>query len=700
MDRLSRGKELQNARQRCAKKYLRAAGVRTSQAGQKVLADTSSSKLCSAQGVSGRAVAGAYDADVVILAGTVGHEAHWSRGLPRTLLPLLPGQTVLRCLLHKLALSLDGTITICANGSTEILERHVQTADTRGAAIKYYRDNMPRGTGGCIKASAGSNPERTIFVAGGAAWTEEDPQWMLAQHRAAGNAITVFCAQQGEPGTIDGHRTLTPTGFYCVEPSVLPHIRDVGYQDLKEQVIPAVRAAHMRVGAVVLRRPSFEIANWNDYMRAVARSLATDAAALDGYRQLAPGIWCGENVSIDPTARIVGPALIDHGCRLASESLVMGPTILGRSCQLERGAWTIRSIAPPQTRVPAGTHFTDTLLPVTPAATDLPVTDPTDAREVNAPSADARSPRKESGLRRLTEQATKITDFWLPAGVLCVAFIWAFGPTFGKLWHTWQTNADYSAGQLVPLAALYMMASRRSVIRKLRFRFWSGGLLAFGLGATVHLFGAVYMYGSLENAGTVICAIGILMSILGRDASRRLWYPLLFLFLMLPLPHRVHLGVLLPLQDVSARVSATVLEMLAIPVSQTGHVLEVAGHKLAVAEACSGLRLALAFLIVTGVVVYVVKRPRWQKVLVLLSSIPIAVACNAVRIVGSAWLYNAGHESLAQGAFHDGAGLLMMPVALLLIYLEFRMLQNLAVPPDAMAVLVERVDRRRVVSGS
>jgi len=278
-------------------------------------------------------------------------------------------------------------------------------------------------------------------------------------------------------------------------------------------------------------------------------------------------------------------------------------------------------------------------------------------------------------------------------------FVWAFWSTAGDLWRVWQGNPDYSAGQLVPLAALYMMSTRRGAIRKLQFRFWSGGLLAFGLGVGVHLFGRFYLYGSLENAGMVLCAAGIIMSILGREASAKLWYPLLFLFFMLPLPHRVHLSVLLPLQDISTRVSGTVLEMLAIPVVQQGHVLEVAGHRLAVAEACSGLRMAVAFMIVTAVVVYLVRRPRWQKAIVLLTAVPIAVVCNVVRIVGSACLYNAGLDFLAQGAFHDGAGILMMPVALLLIWVEFRALSNLAVPAGAMSVFVERVDRRHMLSG-
>jgi len=598
---------------------------------------------------------------------------------------------VLETLLRKLTLSLDGAITICANGNTDMLESHVLAGAVRPDTIRYYRDNMPRGTGGCIKAVAQAGGARTVFVSGGANWIEEDPQCMLAEHRAAGNALTVFCAERDPGGDRHG---LAPTGLYCVEPEVLPHIRDVGFQDLKEQVIPALKAAGLRVGAVVLRRPAFEITNWSDYLRAVSRALATEAATLPGYRELAPGIWAGERVSIAPDARIVGPALIGHDTTVKSQALVVGPAVLGRACRIEPQAWAIRMVTADRTVISAGVHLTDTLSAAVMPLTTVPGDSSSDTKE--AAGIAARPGRRD----RLGRVRGYVADFWLPASALCAVFIWAFWSTAGNLWQVWQNNPDYSAGQLVPLAALYMMASRREAIRKLRFRFWSGGLLAFALGVGVHLFGGLYMYGSLENAGMVLCAVGILMSILGREASVKLWYPLAFLFLMLPLPHRVHLSVLLPLQDLSTRVSGTVLEMLAIPVVQRGHVLEVAGHRLAVAEACSGLRMALAFLIVTAVVVYLMRRPRWQKGIVLLSAVPIAIVCNVVRIVGSAFLYNAGFDALAQGAFHDGAGIMMMPVALLLIYVEFRVLENLVVPAGAMALFVERVDRRRVVSKS
>jgi exosortase len=171
---------------------------------------------------------------------------------------------------------------------------------------------------------------------------------------------------------------------------------------------------------------------------------------------------------------------------------------------------------------------------------------------------------------------------------------------------------------------------------------------------------------------------------------------------MVPLPHTIHGAVMLPLQSMSAQVATTVLETIGVPAIQSGNVLEVAEHQIVVTEACSGLRMALAFIIVTGVIAFVVDRPRWQRIAVLLSSVPIALACNVVRVVFSAYLFSVGQEWLSQGAFHDGAGLIMMPAAVGFVFFEFWLLSNLVVPSSAVAAIVEvcddRVKRSAVVS--
>jgi exosortase len=281
------------------------------------------------------------------------------------------------------------------------------------------------------------------------------------------------------------------------------------------------------------------------------------------------------------------------------------------------------------------------------------------------------------------ELAGWLSGAWFFGAVLTACFVWAFWHTFVDLWRVWQDNADYSAGQLVPLTVLYMVAARRRRLGELELRSGPMGFMVFLVGLALNLAGAYYLYASLENLGIVICANGLVLGLLGWKAYKLLWYPMLFLFLMVPLPGHIHDAVMLPLQRMGAQISAAILEVVGVPVERYGHVLEVAGRRIAVAEACNGLRMVLAFVIVAGVVAFVIRRPRWQKGFIVVSSIPIALACNVLRVVATACMYAAGHEQLARGAFHDGMGLVMMPAALLLTLLTLILLPRRAAPANA-----------------
>jgi len=249
------------------------------------------------------------------------------------------------------------------------------------------------------------------------------------------------------------------------------------------------------------------------------------------------------------------------------------------------------------------------------------------------------------------------------AGVLAAIFIWAFWHSLVDLWRVWQSNPDYSAGQLVPLAVVYMVAVRRHTLAKLPLRFDWRGVGVFVFGVIANLLGNYYMYASLQNLGLIVCANGLVMTLLGWQGYKRLWFPMAFLVLAVPLPGRVHNAVMLPLQRFVAQLSAMTLE--------------VEGQQIAVAEACNGLRMALAFIMVAGVVVYLIQRPNWQKVTIVLSSLPIAIVCNVTRVVVTACLYGTEYERLVTGDMHDVMGLLMMPVALGLILLELWLLSKL-----------------------
>ena len=56
-------------------------------------------------------------------------------------------------------------------------------------------------------------------------------------------------------------------------------------------------------------------------------------------------------------------------------------------------------------------------------------------------------------------------------------------------------------------------------------------------------------------------------------------------------------------------------------------------------------------------------RPIWQRVVLLASTIPIAILCNIVRVTVTGFIYVVGNPKYAQGIYHDGLGMMMLPLA-------------------------------------
>jgi exosortase len=152
---------------------------------------------------------------------------------------------------------------------------------------------------------------------------------------------------------------------------------------------------------------------------------------------------------------------------------------------------------------------------------------------------------------------------------------------------------------------------------------------------------------------------------------------------MIPVPGRIHDTISSPLQRLATTGSVFLLEAFGIPVTQQGNVILLRNEiPMAVAEACSGLRMLTAFIIVAAFIAYMVKRPRWHKAVLLASSIPVAVACNIIRIFFTAMIMLYVSVELGEHFFHDFAGLVMMPAAVSLIFAEIWLLDRIITPEE------------------
>ncbi len=253
--------------------------------------------------------------------------------------------------------------------------------------------------------------------------------------------------------------------------------------------------------------------------------------------------------------------------------------------------------------------------------------------------------------------------------VLLMVTVWSYWPTIVDLFKEWQRNDDYSAGQLVPLIALFLVWHERKILRQCSLIPCWWGIALLVLAQMARSYGLLFMYESAERYSLVLTIAALVLMVAGWKVFRKVTWILLFLFLMVPFPGRVHNLISGPLQRAATTGSVFLLEAFGVKVIQNGNVVTLNGQTtMAVEEACSGLRMLTAFIIIAGFITYMVKRSRPQKAILFLSSVPVAVMCNILRLCITAILFIHVNAETAEKFFHDFAGLCMMPAAVLLMF--------------------------------
>lgn len=307
------------------------------------------------------------------------------------------------------------------------------------------------------------------------------------------------------------------------------------------------------------------------------------------------------------------------------------------------------------------------------------------AGQVDAVSGDAsrRADASRSAFAMLAERNR--VPLWLVAEWLACAavLLLVYRAVVADLWTVWMTNQDFSHGVLVAPFVLYLGWSRRKVLARAELTpSWLGAGLLLAAFA-MRLAGLRYYYGSLERLSLVVAAWGAVLLLGGREVFKNLRGPLALLLLMVPPPGHMAEAITLPLQRMAARSSASVLDAMGWDVIREGNVLRLPLQNLEVAAACSGLRMIFAIVTLGGAMVCLMKRPRWERMVLLASTVPLAIVVNVVRVIATAVLSDTWPTMFSPGRIHDVAGWLMMPVALTLLWLEQRFLRSLFVDPDA-----------------
>jgi exosortase len=266
---------------------------------------------------------------------------------------------------------------------------------------------------------------------------------------------------------------------------------------------------------------------------------------------------------------------------------------------------------------------------------------------------------------------------YVATGLLIVSAIAVFGPILWYMVEHWQLVPDYSHGFLVaPLAAYFAWERRRKVLRAPVEPSW-WGLAPLALGSAALAVGRLGVELMAMRTAFVLTLCGLVLLMLGRRVFRVLAFPLLFLFLMVPLPQSLVNVVAFPLQLVAADLAVEALYRIGVPALREGNIIHLASTPLFVAEACSGLRSLMA-LGTLGVVFAYFFRKHWaERIVIVLSTIPIAILVNAFRVALTGFLTHRWGEAAAQGVIHQTEGFFTFGLAFALLLLEAWLLQLL-----------------------
>lgn len=271
--------------------------------------------------------------------------------------------------------------------------------------------------------------------------------------------------------------------------------------------------------------------------------------------------------------------------------------------------------------------------------------------------------------------------------VLVIVTVWSYWSTIVYLFSSLRNSDDESIGLIVPIAAIFLLWRERKLLRGFTIKpcLW-GGMALIILANIGHICGLLLVRGTVERYALILTVAGLVLMVAGWQIFKSVIWILMFLFLMVPLPGIVRNLISSPLQNMATRGTVYALEAFSVDVVREGNILILEDNTtLGIAEACSGLRLLTAFVIVTAFLVYLMKCSRTRKFILLASSIPIALICNIVRLCLTAAFMLLISVEVGQKFFHDFAGLFMMPVAVLLLFAELRLMDKIVTPEPAAA---------------
>jgi exosortase len=281
------------------------------------------------------------------------------------------------------------------------------------------------------------------------------------------------------------------------------------------------------------------------------------------------------------------------------------------------------------------------------------------------------------------------------AGVLALAFIGLFYRWFYTQHLTSASKIeDWGHAYVVPIISGYLLWQRRAEIRATSPSIFWPGLAPMVLGIMCYFFFVASRFTGghmIQGWAVILTLFGLCLLLLGPALMRLIFLPIVFLVFGITISEIVMIKLTFPMQLIASQGAYLVLSVIGVvagfSADVSGNMLWVippsgAALPLNVAEACSGMRMLVAFYALSGAAGILGCKLWWQRVALLLMAAPVAILVNIGR-VAVLGLFSLWNQNLASGQSHTLIGtLLLFPGLMLFLFVVWALNKAVREEPE------------------
>lgn len=259
---------------------------------------------------------------------------------------------------------------------------------------------------------------------------------------------------------------------------------------------------------------------------------------------------------------------------------------------------------------------------------------------------------------------------WAGLPVLLICWTVLFLPTYFDLWHGLWRSSDQGQGPIVLAVAIFLVLRKllSPELAPISTRGTGAGRALFVLGLVLYVIGRSQEILLFEVGAQVPILAGLILQLYGVQVLRQLWFPLLFLIFMVPLPGAVVDALTMPMKILVSWTVENVLHALGYPVARSGVMLQMGQYKLLVADACAGLNTLFMLESLGLLYLHLVRRESWfRNIALAVLIVPIALIANVIRVASLALITYYFGDVVGQGFLHEFAGLVLFASAFIII---------------------------------